>query len=188
MKNFISIIPQRLAFPMLAASGLALGATSYAASYSETVLADQPTAYYRLEDAADSASIVDSSTSGAFGGTVTFDELASYPKFVQPGIGSNSVSFHLYTPEGGALQRSHIEVPFASELNQAGPFSVECWVRPTSVGTDYRCPVGNFGGWGSDACPRLALLPNTRGWGNRHVDLGAERRQYLDGKQTGNQK
>ena len=149
MKTFISIIPRQFALPLLAASGLGLGATANAASYSETVLADQPTAYYRLEDPADSATIIDSSTSGSFGGTVTFDELGSYPKFVQPGIGSNSVSFHLYTPEGGTLQKSHIEVPFTPELNQAGPFSVECWVRPTSWGTDYRCPVGNFGGWGS---------------------------------------
>ncbi len=153
MRNFITTLPKRLAVPLLAASGLFAGTTANAAAYSSTILADQPIAYYRLEDPANSATIIDSSASGTFGGTVFFDDLGSFPKFEQPGIGSNSVSFHLYTPEGGTLQKSHIEVPFAPELNQAGPFTVECWVRPTSVGTDYRCPVGNFGGWSADPAP-----------------------------------
>jgi hypothetical protein len=144
-----SIPVKHLVLPIAAAVGLFSASTASAASYSETVLADQPTAYYRFEDPADSMTVVDSSASGMFSGSVMMDELSSYPKFQQPGIGSNSVSFHLYTPEGGTLQQSHIEVPFAPELNQSGPFTIECWVRPTSVGSDYRCPVGNFGGWGS---------------------------------------
>jgi hypothetical protein len=140
---------QGLALPVAALLGLMCVTAANAASYPETILADGPTAYYRLEDPADSVDIIDSSSTGNYIGSVYMDDLASYPKFQQPGIGSNSVSFHLYTPEGGTLQRSHIEIPYNPDLNPAGPFTIECWVRPTSVGTDYRCPVGNFGGWGT---------------------------------------
>jgi hypothetical protein len=136
------------AWPVAACISLFGAAAAFAASYSDTILNDQPQAYYRFEDPASSSGIVDSSASGAYSGQVTFDALGAYPKFQQPGIGSNSVSFHLYT-DSGTEQDSHIEVPYTPDLNQPGPFTIECWVRPASWGTDYRCPVGNFGGWGT---------------------------------------
>lgn len=126
-------------------------AAADAASYSATVLADQPAVYYRLEDPVGSPVITNAADPYGYQATVLPDGYAAWPKFERPGIGSNSVSFHLYTPEGGTAQESHIELPYAPELNTAGPFTAECWVRPTSWGTgpnDWRCPVGNFGGWG----------------------------------------
>lgn len=120
-----------------------------AVSYPETVLADGPIVYYRLEDAAGSTTVMDNSSSGSFPGSVVFDELSVYPKFEQPGVSSNSVSFK------GVGQKSQIAFPeqfgYYPEINQPGPFSVEAWVRPASAGTDYRSPVSNFGGWGDSS-------------------------------------
>jgi hypothetical protein len=136
----------RWTFSVAACAGLFSTVGATAVSYPYVILADQPVAYYRFEDPANSTSIIDSSASGAHAGEVHFDSLGAYPKFEQPGIGSNSVSFHLYT-DTGVAQNSHIEVPYTPDLNQPGPFTVECWARPASWGSVYRCPVGNFGGW-----------------------------------------
>ena len=90
-------------------------AAAHAVSYPYIILADQPVAYYRFEDPANSSTIIDSSGSGAYVGDVHLDALGAYPKFEQPGIGSNSVSFHLYT-DNGVAQNSHIEVPYTPDL------------------------------------------------------------------------
>ena len=125
-------------------------AAAGAASYPATVLADNPVAYYRLEDPVGVGTVIDSSSSGAYPGTINFDASGLWPKLEQPGVGSNSVSFHPYTDEGGTPQTSYIDVPYTPDLNRAGPFTVEAWARPTSVakGDNWRSPVGNFGGWG----------------------------------------
>ncbi|HVV71453.1 MAG TPA: LamG-like jellyroll fold domain-containing protein [Verrucomicrobiae bacterium] len=138
----------RWVLPAAACLGLFSSVAAIAASYPDTILADQPVAYYRLEDPVFSTAITDSSASGMYVGQAYYDSLGAYPKFQQPGIGSNSVSFHLYT-DSGVKQNSHIEIPYTPDLNQPGPFTIECWVRPASWGSDYRCPVGNFGGWAS---------------------------------------
>jgi hypothetical protein len=146
-------IPRGITLSLLAASGLLGVPAAQADSYHATVLADQPVIYYRLEDPTGSGTITNTAYPDGYQATVIPDDYGAWPKFEQPGIGSNSVSFHLYTPEGGTLQKSHIELPYAPELNTAGPFTAECWVRPTSVGgvNDWRCPVGNFGGWGDSS-------------------------------------
>lgn len=140
-------------FPALVVAGCLSVPDARAASYHEIVLADQPVVYYRLEDPAGSMMVTNAVNPDTFYAFVIPDEYFEWPKFEQPGIGSNSVSFHLYTPDGGTPQRSRIELPFTPEINQAGPFTAECWVRPTSWGSDYRCPLGNFGGWGASPTP-----------------------------------
>jgi len=147
MKTFRSTFPKRLALPLLAASGLFAGTTANAASYPETVLADKPAVYYRLEDPAASSIITNAVNPDAYQANVMYDDYGSFPQFEQAGISSNSVSFHLYTPEGGTAQKSHIEVPFAPELNQTGPFAVEFWARASSWGSGVRCVVGNISGF-----------------------------------------
>ncbi len=137
--------------PLAAVIALSGAVTAVADSYPATILADKPAVYYRLEDPAYSYTITNAVNVDDYLATVTYDDYGNWPKFEQPGIGSNSASFHLYTPEGGTPQRSHIDLPYAPELNTVEPFTAECWVRPTSWGTDangWRCPVGNFGGWG----------------------------------------
>jgi len=133
--------------PLPAVLALAGAATVSAASYHDIVLADKPAVYYRLEDPAGSLIITNAANPNAYQGTVVPDDLGDWPKFEQAGVDSNSVSFHPYTPAGGTAQRSHIEVPYAAELNQAGPFTVEFWARVSSWGSTVRCIVGNISGF-----------------------------------------
>lgn len=140
-------ICQRLLLPWAAAFVVAVACSAQAASYSETVLADKPAAYYRLEDPVGTFTVTNAVAADANQGTVMYDEYSAFPKFEEAGIGSNSVSFHLYTPEGGSAQKSHIEIPYAAELNPNGPFTAECWARVASWGTEVRCIVGNVAAW-----------------------------------------
>ena len=124
---------------IVAATGLFTVTAATAATYSQTVLTDQPVAYYRLEETS-GATAVDSSASGAFSGAYNFNGL--YPQMGQPGIDTNSVSMQGATP-------SSVTAGYYSALNPQGAFSFEVWARPTSTPNsgDYRCPIGNFGGW-----------------------------------------
>jgi len=153
LKPLKTYLPHPAVFSLLSASGLLGISAAQAASYPETVLADKPIAYYRFEETADSGIISDSSASAAYPGTIVFDDWSAYPKLNQPGLSSNSASFHLYTDVSSVAQKSFVAIPdqFSSnpDFNQSGPFTAEAWVRPTSAGaTDYRSPVCNFGGWG----------------------------------------
>ena len=73
----------------IALSG-AVGAT--AGTYSGTVLADNPIAYYRLEELPGATVVLDSSVSGAYAGTYFFDDSGNYPELGEPGIDTNSVA------------------------------------------------------------------------------------------------
>lgn len=128
-----------------------------AASYKDTVLADKPVGYWRLEDLPGAGVAEDLGPYGLSGTYIT-DNTGSYPKAGVPGIDTNAVNFHLYTDEFGVSQRSFIQIPYSADLNpQDGakkqlPFSVECWARPMSTdASGYRSPVGNFGGWGDSS-------------------------------------
>lgn len=148
---------QRPALPFLAAIALFTLPSANAVSYPDTVKADNPIAYYRFEDPTNSTTAIDSSASGANPGNLVFDDYVAWPKLGQPGIGSNSISFHVYTDAAGTAEQSYVSVPYTPDLNPTGPFTAEAWVRPTSVGVanEWRSPVGTFAGWGD---------PNYAGW------------------------
>jgi hypothetical protein len=130
----------RVALPLLAAIALFGAPAANAATYSSTVLQDNPIAYYRLEELAGAATALDSSATGAYPATYNYNGI--YPQLGQPGIDVNSVAML-------AAQPSSITAGYYADLNPQGPFSFEVWARPTSAptGGDYRCPIGNFGGW-----------------------------------------
>ena len=137
---------QRTVLPLLAALGVLGVPTVNAVSYPDTIKADNPIAYYRMEDPVASTAIADSSASGAYTAYATTDDTGVWPLFGQPGVGSNSVSLHL----AGQAQKPYISVPYTPDLNPTGPFTLEAWVRATSLGGagDWRSPVGCFSGWG----------------------------------------
>jgi hypothetical protein len=143
MKSHRIILPsKRIALPLLAAIVLLGAPAANAATYPSTVLADNPVAYYRLEELAGAVTALDSSASGAFPATYNYNGI--YPQLGQPGIDTNSIAML-------AAQDSSVTAGYYADLNPQGPFSFEVWARPTSApsGGDYRCPIGNFGGWGS---------------------------------------
>lgn len=139
MKPTKTHLPQRVVLSIIAAIVLLGIPAASAASYSATVLADNPIAYYRLEELTGTAA-ADSSSSGAFPGT--YNPNGIYPQLGQPGIDTNSISLQ-------AATASSVTAGYYPEFNPQGPFSFEVWARPTSAptGGDYRCPIGNFGGW-----------------------------------------
>jgi hypothetical protein len=142
---------QRSLVLVLGVLGLQASPDARSSSYSDTILADKPVAYYRFEDAADSTAASDSSVVAGYPGILNFDGLNQWPKLGQPGLGSNSVSFHVSSDPGAVP--SYVSVPYTSELNLPGPFTAEGWARPASVGVanEWRSPIGNFGGWGDSS-------------------------------------
>ncbi|HVM46751.1 MAG TPA: LamG-like jellyroll fold domain-containing protein [Candidatus Acidoferrum sp.] len=140
--NTRTLLCSRPVLPFLAAAAMMFGPpAAKAASYPDTVLADSPIAYYRLEET-NGTTFADSSASGAYPGYYYTD--GAYPQLGQPGIDINSIGLSGAAAAYGAAG-------WYPDLNPQGPFSFEVWVRPTSVptGGNYRCPIGNFGGWGS---------------------------------------
>src|SRR5690242_8047046 len=97
---------------VLIQTGIALlfitgGLALRAASYNETILADNPTGYYRLEALTTELLGWDSGASGIFGGFVVSSDLV-YPKPGQPGIDTNSISLHPYVDAQNLAQYSYI--------------------------------------------------------------------------------
>ena len=137
----ISISSHRHALLLLAAMGLFSLLAANAATYSETVKADNPVGYWRFEEPSGSGIAEDSSASGAYPGYYT-----GSPTFELPGIDTRSISM-----QAPPNPTSPVTVGYYPDLNLAGAFSFEIWVRPNSAGTsgEYRCPIGNFGGWGN---------------------------------------
>jgi hypothetical protein len=111
-----------------------------AANYPTTILADNPLAYYRLEETSGTTA-ADSSASGAFPGI--YNVSGSYPLMGQPGIDTNSIALSVAQP-------SSVTAGYYAALNQQAPFSFEIWAKPISTDpANYRCPIGNFSGWGT---------------------------------------
>ena len=141
-------------FSPVAGACLLLGAlAANATSYHNIILADNPVAYYRLEEASGSATAVDSSASGAYPGTYNYNldinSVPDYPKLGQNGIDTNSLFFHYYVDASNIPHSGTVTVNYDPALNGTGAFTAECWVRPTitTSGQDYRSPIGNFGGY-----------------------------------------
>src|SRR5208283_1406991 len=119
-------------FSSLSAVCLWLGPSSAkAADYPTTILADNPIAYYRLEETTGTTAF-DSSASGQFPGTYNSSTDGLYPILGEPGIDTNSILLSAADP-------SSVTAGYYSEFNQQAPFSFEIWARPTSTSaTDYR--------------------------------------------------
>jgi hypothetical protein len=139
---------KRLCLPFAAALAGQFIPAVQADTYPNTILADNPVAYYRLEELVGATTANDAT--GSYPGTYVYDLNSTYPLLGQPGITTNSISLHPYS-DGGGAQYSYVASGYYPELNPQGPFSFEAWVRPTSNpgAGDYRCPIGNFGGWGT---------------------------------------
>lgn len=109
------IVPQRPALPVLAAMVLFGLPAANAASYSDTVKADNPIAYYRLEETSGTTA-ADSGASGLYPGTYSVD--GAYPQLGQPGIDTNSISL-------SSAATAFVTVGYSADLNPQGPFSFE---------------------------------------------------------------
>jgi hypothetical protein len=104
--------------------------------YARIVVADRPTAYWRLDEGPGSTTAVDAvgSFDGAYAGGVdlTFNWATGIPHETDPAV-------HL-------TNSATVTVPYALELNPVtGPWSAEFWLEPTSQDPiDYRTPISSL--------------------------------------------
>ena len=130
---------------MLPASAafMLLGMSAAHAAYPDVILGDNAVCFLRLNESQGASTAVDSSASGAYPGAYQYSSDNQYPLLQQPGIDSNSITLSVTDP-------SSVMIGYDDALNQQAPFSFEIWARPISFDPSvYRCPVGNFSGWGT---------------------------------------
>ena len=138
------------------------------AAYPAAILVDNPVAYYRLEELPGATTALDSSPNG-FNGSYIYsldqDGNPDYPQLGLPGITTNSIFFRTYTDAGSVFHAGDIVIPFKTTLNPTtsdgilgGPFSAECWLRPTTQPNDYKVAVSSFGPYGT------GTYANASGW------------------------
>jgi hypothetical protein len=113
-----------------------------AASYPATVLADNPLAYFRLEELTGAITAADATGDG-FDGTYHFSTSNS-PQLGQPGITTNSISFN-----GGGADYGYVDIPnnggaltpLAGDGVHGAAFSAECWVQPIGFPSSWSVPI-----------------------------------------------
>ena len=120
-----------------------LGLSAAQAAYPDVILSDNAVCFLRLNESQGASVAVDSSASGAYPGVYQYSTDNAYPLLQQLGIDTNSITLSVTDP-------SSVTIGYDDALNQQAPFSFEIWARPISSDpANYRCPVGNFSGWGA---------------------------------------
>jgi len=105
--------------------------------YENTVLADNPAGYWRLDEAAGSTTVQNIGSVGAAGNGNVLNGAALGSVGAIVGDNNTAATF-----VQGPQQR--IEVPFNAGLNPSPAFSVEVWARVTG-GTNHRSPLTSRG-------------------------------------------
>lgn len=135
------------------------------ADFLTAVLSQGPVGYWRLNETTQPPPAGPATNLGSLGAAGDGEYLFN-PKRGQPGalIGTAVTSARFSNPNlDVAYGGSKVEVPFNTNLNPTGPFSVEFWAKPTSVVTDVFCPVASIDsdpalGVGTNANPRPGWL------------------------------
>jgi hypothetical protein len=132
--------------PLTAVLVLAGVRTASAVDYPTTILADNPVAYYRLEEANGSTMVADFS-GNSFDGFVNYvtqaDTITIFPQLGLAGIDTNSALFATSTGVG----QGDIDVPFNTTMNpttdgtNGAPFSAELWVQAIKQPSGYAVPL-----------------------------------------------
>jgi len=144
----------------------ALAGTAQAA-YKDIVLANNPVAYYRLEETSGTTAF--DATANHFDAAYAQDTdtngVTVWPIMGLPGIGTNSLLFRYYVDSSAVPHRGFVNIPYHSELSpvtgdgqHGAPFSVECWVQPLTQPADYSIPLAMFGKYETGA------YGNALGW------------------------
>jgi hypothetical protein len=159
-----SIRWKKQALPFVGVLFLSGVRTASAVDYPSTILADNPVAYYRLEEANGAGTAIDSSGNGfdGFPNYVTqSDGITVYPQLGLPGITTNSALFALSTGIG----QGSIDVLVNSTINpttdgtNGAPFSAELWVQATTQPANYSVPLCD-----SSDFSQPAPFNNSAGW------------------------
>ncbi|HXI69267.1 MAG TPA: LamG domain-containing protein [Verrucomicrobiae bacterium] len=124
--------------PLVAVLSMAGVRTAGAADYPSTILADNPSAYYRFEELPGATTAVDSSVNGVNAAIYPNNE-SVYPQLGLPGIDTNSFLFS----GGGFADFAFVDIPGSSLITPpaSAPFSCELWVQPTGQPATYSVPI-----------------------------------------------
>jgi hypothetical protein len=157
-------MPKLFWLPITAAvAALSQFAASGATSYSATILADNPVAYYRFEETSGTTNF--DSTTNHFDGLlnqVTNQSGIAYPELAQPGISSNSILFR--TSDALSGQQGNIDIPFNTTINgstdgtNGAPFSAELWVQAITQPAGFEVPLDSSSPFTS------GIYANSAGW------------------------
>jgi hypothetical protein len=116
-------------------------------AYSRVVMADNPVAFWRLDEKSGVNAL---DTVGSFDGTYSFvgsDLTYGYPSGVPH---DNDTMVHV-------TNTAIVTIPYALELNPvSGPWSYEFWIQPTSLSGNFPTPIS------SEANPNMGA--NLTGW------------------------
>ena len=111
--------------------------------YGAIVAADQPVAFWRLDESSNAVTAIDAvgSFDGYYdttNGNIVWGIPTGIPNDSDPAVDLQDPQT-TNTGQGGMVQ-----IPYALELNPFGPWSVEAWVRPDSVDGQYRVPISSM--------------------------------------------
>jgi hypothetical protein len=156
MKSPINSVTKRLAAVSLPFGAaflflcLLLPASAQNSIYHATVLSNNPAAFYEMQEAPGAGTAIDSSSSGLFSGGIQYDigfnGTNDYPVLGVPGIDTNAYLFHAYSDSNAETHVSDIDVSYSPTLDPQGPFTAECWARPTSDANNYDAVMGSVSG------------------------------------------
>jgi hypothetical protein len=111
--------------------------------YSAIVAADNPVAYWQLNEATNATTAVDAvgSFDGAYDNT-----LGAIDFGIPSGVPNDTNTMvDLRDPQTTTIsQGGVVNIPYALELNPYGPFSVEAWVRPDATNSVFRVPYSSM--------------------------------------------
>jgi hypothetical protein len=110
-------------------------------AYPDVILADKPSAYYRLEETSGTFA-ADSSTNG-LNGTYVYNSTGTSPQLGLPGIDTNSIGFNGGGSDYGYMDipASALTTPVAADGSNSAPFSAELWVKATSQPASWTVPL-----------------------------------------------
>jgi hypothetical protein len=111
--------------------------------YAAIVAADNPVAYWQLNEPSGSTNAIDAV--GSFNGTYN-NSLGNIVFGITSGIpnDTNTAVDLQDNQTTNAGLGGMVDIPYALELNPFGPWSVEAWVRPDSVDGESRVPISSL--------------------------------------------
>jgi hypothetical protein len=111
--------------------------------YGAVVAADNPVAFWQLDELTNAATAIDAV--GSFNGAYD-NSLGAIVYGIASGVPNDALTaVDLQDAQTTAAgQGGVVDIPYALELNPFGPWSMEAWIRPDSVDGQFRVPISSM--------------------------------------------
>jgi hypothetical protein len=148
--------------------GAALSASAQSTNYPATILADNPSVYYRFEET--SGSTAYDSTTNQWNAAIVENGESTSPVLGLPGIDTNSFLFIGPGP-GGESDYGYVSIPEGPLITpldgtNAGAFSAELWVQPNAYPANWSVPIEQGANNGSTLIDGWNIYVSGPGAGN----------------------